>query len=157
MKHILATTILALAAVAGHAATDSPEGIAYTSTVTVNAHYRAASGNRYSNLGPYHAQIELSVAALGTGTYSASLHCPAGVTGRSSETLARTNTATSTGTTFDIQVAGQSQIGFVGETWRCWLQVRVTRATADAEDVDVVRDVMLPVDVTHIRLLNTVA
>ena len=133
------------------------DGVAYTTSIVVNAFYHDRSGNnRYYHDGPYPAIVSVNVAALGAGTYSASLHCPMGVwPNGTDETLSRSAVATDMVTIFTIEVDAlrSNIIGHEAETWRCWLKVRVAVTSTDDEDVDVL-EALLPVDVTHRRRRN---
>ena len=136
------------------------DGVAYTTSIVVNAFYNAFDDNKsyrdgYYHDGPYPATVSVNVAALGTGTYSASLHCPLGVWPRGTdEPLSRSAIATDVVTVFTIEVdTYHPTIGHEAETWRCWLKVRVAVTSTDDEDVDVL-EALLPVDVTHRRRRN---
>ena len=137
------------------------DGVAYTTSIVVNAFYNAFDDNKshrdvYYHDGPYPATVSVNVAALGAGTYSASLHCPMGVwPNGTDETLSRSAVATDVVTIFTIEVDALrlNKIGHEAETWRCWLKVRVAVTSTDDEDVDVL-EALLPVDVTHRRRRN---
>ena len=169
MRRLLATAILSLAALAGlpAAAQDdaarSPEGIAYTSEVAVNQLDLYISTSSYVQVrearGPYAAHVSVDVRAAverdeddRTGVvYSADLRCPPGVDFAEGETGSRAAVAWSTGSTFALSLAKHARAGRERDVFRCWLRVVVTSAPATTGTRTTYRDVLLPVDVAHVR------
>lgn len=168
MRRLLATAILSLAALAGlpAAAQDdtarSPEGIAYTSEVVVNQ-IELIERSNYVRVrdpaGPYAAHVSVDVRAAverdeddrAGVVYAANLRCPAGVAFAEGETGSRSGLAWNAGATFALAFAKHDRDGHERDTMRCWLRVVVTSAPTDSGAVTTYRDVLLPVDVSHVR------
>ena len=117
-------------------------GVAYTTSIVVNAFYNAFDDGTksyrdgYYHDGPYPATVSVNVAALGAGTYSASLHCPMGVWPRDTdEPLSRSAIATDMVTVFTIEVdTYHLTIGHEAETWLGRFPPRLAGASLKHED-----------------------
>ena len=168
MRQLLALAVLSLAALAGlpAAAHDdtarSPDGIAYTSEVTVNQLDLYISGS-YVQVrearGPYAAHVSVDVRAAverdeddrAGVVYAADLRCPPGVAFPAGETGRRAAVAWNAGSTFILSLAKHARAGRERDVLRCWMRVVVTSAPTDSGAVTTYRDVLLPVDVAHVR------
>lgn len=144
-------------------AVDDAAGIAYTETLTLGRYYRRRVTGPHYNAEDHIAGVTfngsivvdvrglVSKIALQSGTWEARLFCPSPVAKHGDETFERTSVALTDGVTFSVSVATASHEGLHDQSYRCWLRVKVG-LPEDGETI-VVRDVLLPVDVTHSQRL----
>ena len=131
---------------------DDPAGISFTETLTIGRYWRHRPGDvrsESSSTGSIHVDVRSAVDKLGlqAGSWDALLTCPSPVGKHETETFQRTNLALSAGATFTVSVATASHRGLHDQTYRCWLRVKI--ALVEDGTPIVLRDVMLPVRVTH--------
>ena len=138
---------------------DDAAGIAYTKTLNLGRYYRRYVSGAHHRAdhhttgatfnGSILADVRGAVDKLGlqSGTWDARLSCPSPVAKHETETFERTSVALSAGVSFAVSVATASHEGLHGQTYRCWLRVKVS-LMEDGTAI-VLRDAMLPVDVTH--------
>lgn len=163
-----AAVFVAVAAIAGATsvvrtlpatAVDDAAGIAYTQSLNLGRYYRNHVSGPHHNANDHYtgATFNGSVLvdvrgavdklALQSGTWDARLSCPTAIAKHGDETFARSGVSLSDGVTFAVSVATASHEGLHRQSYRCWLRVKI--GLPEDGTTIVVRDAMLPVDVTH--------
>ena len=160
-----AAVFVAVAAIAGATsvvrtlpatAVDDAAGIAYTQSLHLGRFWRNDPDEHYTGStfnGSVLVDVRGAVDKLGlqSGTWDARLSCPSPVGKRGAETFARSGVSLSDGVTFAVSIATASHDGLHRQSYRCWLRVKI--GLPEDGTTIVIRDAMLPVDVTHAQHL----